>query len=332
MRRSIFFFFCLIVAVFSYLLFILDFYGLVYRPMPVPENHPIVFHFDKNATARSFVRFLKLEHLIHSPRFFLLMIRLQGMSNQLKAGIYEIKPGETAQDFLKRVVRGDVLSLSFPIIEGSTIQNVQKQAEKAQFLLPDPNALANLAGPHPSAEGQLLADTYRYVAGSNVHQLFTNAHAKLLEVLEKAWDTRDADLPYQTAYEMLIAASILEKEAAIPAEKKLISGVIVNRLHAHMPLQMDPTVIYAMGENYQGVLKHRDLSVDSPYNTYLHPGLPPTPIAMVGKDAIAAAAHPTRSHYLYFVARGDGSHQFSETYAQQQKAISTYSHHSSDKK
>ena len=123
---------------------------------------------------------------------------------------------------------------------------------------------------------------------------------------------------------MLIAASIIEKETAVPQERKLISGVVINRLNKHMPLQMDPTVIYAMGDTYKGSLTHEDLSINSPYNTYQNRGLPPTPIAMVGKEAIDAAAHPQLSNYLYFMARGDGTHQFSQTYEEQKQAINQY--------
>lgn len=326
MRKSVFFA-SLFVFIIGYLLFVLDFYGLIYRPMPVPAGHSVIIHFDKNASASTFVRILKLEHLIRSHRLFLMLIRLQGLSNKLKAGIYEIKPGETAQAFLMRVVHGDVLVLSFRIIEGSNLNNLKRDIKNACYLIQDDTALAQIAGAYPSAEGLFLADTYRYAAGSNEKALLMNANQMLQQVLQKAWETRERDLPYQSSYDMLIAASILEKETALPKEKRLISGVIVNRLRKHMPLQMDPTVIYALGEHYHDTLKHQDLNVDSPYNTYLHQGLPPTPIAMVSKDAIEAAAHPIPSKYLYFVARGDGSHQFSETYEEQRNAIINYMHH-----
>ena len=131
-------------------------------------------------------------------------------------------------------------------------------------------------------------------------------------------------LPYQTAYEMLIAASIIEKETAIPKERRLIAGIIINRLRKHMPLQMDPTVIYALGSQYHGTLRREDLQIDSPFNSYLHRGLPPTPIAMVDKDAIDAAAHPEPTDYLYFVATGNGSHHFSVNYEEQKQAIQYY--------
>ena len=307
-----------------------DYYGLVYRAMPINANgiaKPLILCLEKKMTATSFVQTLERNYLIQSPRLFLLIIRVQGLSNQLKAGIYQIKPGETASQFLLRVVQGDVLRLPFQIIEGTTLTNVVDVVQHLPYLLQSSDPLTKIAGDHPSAEGLLLADTYHYDAGSNSDVLFTMAHDAMTIFLNQAWANRAPNLPYKTPYDMLIAASIIEKESAKPDEKRLISGVIVNRIQRRMQLQMDPTVIYALSSRYVGRLSHEDLSIDSPYNTYKHYGLPPTPIAMVGKDAIDAAAHPASTPYLYFVARGDGHHQFSETYIEQKKAISTYQNH-----
>jgi len=306
-----------------------DYYGLVYRAMPSPANgtaQPLILCLEKKMTATNFVYTLKRNYLIQSPRLFLLMIRVQGLSNQLKAGIYQIKPGETASHFLFRVVQGDVLKLPFQIIEGTTLKNVVDVVQHLPYLIQGSDPLPKIADDHQSAEGLLLADTYYYDAGSKSDFLLMNPHDALMLFLNQAWANRAPNLPYKTPYDMLIAASIIEKEAGNPDEKRLISGVIINRLQSRMKLQMDPTVIYALGSQYVGTLSHENLSVDSPYNTYKHYGLPPTPIAMVGKDAIDAAAHPAVTPYLYFVARGDGRHQFSETYVEQQKAISTYQH------
>lgn len=303
-----------------------DVYGLVYRPMPANASiiaQPLILCLEKNMSAASFVHTLVRNYLIQSPRLFLLMIRLQGLSNQLKAGIYQIKPGETAYQFLKRVVDGDCLRLPFQIIEGTTLNNTLDVVEHLPYLFQNKNVITKIAGEHASAEGLLLADTYYYDAGSNALNVLMTAHNALMNCLDKAWVSRTENLPYKSSYELLIAASIIEKESAKADEKRLISGVIVNRLQKRMQLQMDPTVIYALGSQYKGALTHQNLSVDSLYNTYKHYGLPPTPIAMVGKDSIDAAAHPTLTPYLYFVARGDGTHQFSETYEDQRKAIST---------
>lgn len=304
----------------------LKLYYLLYRPLPINTNdtQSFIIQLDKNTSAVSFVHLLERNKLIQSPRLFLLYIRLHGFSKHLKAGVYEIKVGETARQFLQRVLDGDVLMLPFRISDGTTQRNIAAQLEHLPYLIQQPDDWAAIATGHSSAEGLLLADTYHYEAGSRSAQLLLTAHTHLMQFLDKCWTTRNANLPYKTPYEMLIAASIIEKEASKPDEKRLISGIIMNRLLKRMPLQMDPTVIYALGAQFQGKLTHQDLSIDSPYNTYKYYGLPPTPIAMVGRDAIDAAAHPTITQYLYFVADGSGGHHFSETYVQQRKAITEY--------
>jgi UPF0755 protein len=254
----------------------------------------------------------------------LAFIRAQALSQQLKAGIYEVHPGESALSFLNRVIDGDVLQQSFRIIEGSTLAQISLALENAPYLNYHANDWQSIAAGHATAEGLLLADTYHYDAGTDSKALLALAHQHLEECLQTYWQTRSPNLPYKTPYELLIAASILEKEAAKPVEKHLIAGVIVNRLRKHMPLQMDPTVIYAMADRYTGHIKRDDLHIDSPYNTYRYRGLPPTPIAMVGKDAIEAAAHPEVTDYFYFVATGDGGHVFSVNYEQQKRAVAHY--------
>ena len=305
-----------------------DLYGLFYRPMVIAREpgQPAVIAVQKNATASAFVHLLSVNHMVQSPQMMLFLIRMKGLSNHLKAGFYETHVGESAYQFLLRVVDGDVYVLPFRIIEGSTLKNVAAAVENAPYLVQQPDAYGAIAEGHPSAEGLLLADTYHYDAGSQNIDLLMVAHHNLTRVLNEAFAARAPNLPYKTPYELLIAASIIEKEASIPDERRLISGVILNRLQKRMPLQMDPTVIYALGSNFQTTLTHQDLSIDSPYNTYKHYGLPPTPIAMVGKDAIDAAAHPVVTKYLYFVARGDGGHYFSENYDDQRKAILKYNH------
>lgn len=301
-----------------------NFYQLFYQPMLAEKSQPIIFNVDKAMTASSFVRTLKAKQLIRSERFVLALIRLQGLSHQLKAGVYQIRGGESAQQFLNRVADGDVLKQSFSIIEGTTKAQIAANLERAPYLNYQATDWQVVVGNLSSAEGLLLADTYSYNAGSLSKNVLEMAHANLQNYLDYSWQHRTPGLPYKTPYEMLIAASILEKEAAKPQEKRLISGVIVNRLRKNMPLQMDPTVIYALGSTYTGKLTKDDLHIDSPYNSYRYRGLPPTPIAMVGKDAIDAAAHPELTDYLYFVAVGDGSHHFSVTYEQQMQAVARY--------
>ena len=284
----------------------------------------ITLKIDRASTAAGFVHLLEEKHLIQSGPFFLAFIRFQGLSHQLKAGIYQIGIGESAHQLLHRVVQGDVLKASFSIIEGTTQAQVSDSLAKADYLTYHATDWLAIAGVYSRAEGLLLADTYCYRAGSSSKEILTLAHTNLQIFLEQSWQKRSEGLPYKTPYELLIAASIIEKETALPKEKRLISGIIANRLRKNMPLQMDPTVIYALGPHHVGQLTHEDLHIDSPYNSYRYRGLPPTPIAMVGKDAIDAAAHPEKTNYLYFVATGAGDHYFSVTYEQQKQAVARY--------
>lgn len=304
----------------------LGWYTLTVSPLIAKDNPTVIITLDKSASAYQFAHLLKAKKLIRSPRLFVALIRSKGLTHQLKAGVYQIQPGETALQVLDKVVSGAVITENFSIIAGTTQSKITKdlmQAKYLSFQLKDWDAIK---GNHPNAEGLLLADTYQYAGGSSSKTLLEQAHRNLEQYLTYSWEHRSAQLPYRSAYELLIAASIIEKETAIAEERKLIAGVLLNRIQKGMPLQMDPTVIYGLGSQYNGKLSHKDLSIDSPYNSYRYRGLPPTPIAMVGKEAIDAAAHPQLSKFLYFVAKGDGSHQFSETYEQQKRAVNQYQH------
>ncbi|KTD34209.1 periplasmic solute-binding protein [Legionella moravica] len=316
---------CIVAAFFMSFLFVgWNIYNLIQSPV-IPKNDAAqIISIDRSASAYQVVQLLKEKKLIRSTKLLLLIIRFQGLSHQIKAGVYQIKPGETVMELLKRIVDGDVITQKFTIIEGTTQQKVAQDLMKAPYLNYNPDDWLLIKGKYPNAEGLLMADTYQYRGGSSSKNLLEQAHRNLMTYLDDTWSHRAPDLPYRNAYELLIAASIIERETAIPQERKLISGVMVNRLKKSMPLQMDPTVIYALGSAYKGKLSHNDLLIVSPYNSYKFRGLPPTPIAMVGKESIDAAAHPQLSKYLYFVAKGDGSHQFSETYEQQRQAINQY--------
>jgi UPF0755 protein len=301
-----------------------ELYRIIYRPIPVQSSEAVIIRVEKSTTANALIRTMHAQGWIGSVRLWTWVIRLQGLSGKLRAGIYQIQNGESAQQLLKRIVAGDVLRQSFMIRPGTTVNQISKDLQNAPYLIYQEKDWLALKPFHADPEGLLLADTYVYDAGSNGTSLLERAHAELDKVLTKAWQTRQSNLPYQNAYELLIAASILEKEAALPQERRLISGVIINRLKSHMFLQMDPTVIYALGNAYQGTLTHQDMLTDSPYNTYRYKGLPPTPIAMVSADAIDAASHPELSSYLYFVAKGDGTHEFHKTYEAHREAIRQY--------
>lgn len=301
-----------------------NFYNLVAKPLVNEQDPSVIINFDRATSAAQFVQTLKDKNLIHCQRPLLMIIRVTGLSQRLKAGVYQIKPGETAIQLLYRVVSGDVLTQKFTIIAGTTQQKVAQDLANASYLNYHANDWSTIQGSHPNAEGLVLADTYQYQGGSSSKSLLEQAHRNLENYLNNAWTNRAPNLPYKNSYELLIAASIIEKETAVPQERQLIAGVMVNRLNKRMPLQMDPTVIYGLGAAYTGKLSHNDMQIDSPYNSYRYRGLPPTPIAIVGKEALDAASHPQLSNYLYFVARGDGTHQFSETYEQQRQAINLY--------
>ncbi|MDR3441920.1 MAG: endolytic transglycosylase MltG [Legionella sp.] len=299
-------------------------YNLVATPLIPYESPPVVIQVDKAATASHFVQTLKDKNLIQYHKPILLYIRASGLAPKLKAGVYQVKPGENAMQLLERVASGDVVTQKFAIIAGTTQLKIAQDLMKAEHLDYHPEDWNAIQENHPNVEGLVLADTYQYQGGSSSKTLLLQAHRNLMTYLTKVWENRAPNLPYKTPYELLTAASIIEKESAVPQERQLISGVVVNRLNKKMPLQMDPTVVYGLGAAYTGKLSHNDMQVDSPYNTYRYRGLPPTPIAMVSKEALDAAAHPQLSNYLYFVAKGDGTHQFSETYEQQRQAINQF--------
>jgi UPF0755 protein len=309
------------------LLLLLCFYDIFYnyraltqQPLLAEGTPCIVFEVKPHTSARKFTKQLQALKLVRSSHVLLALIRWRGISNHLQAGIYQINSGETVIHLLNRVVKGDVLVEPFIILEGSTLAALKQSMIKAPYLVDGAADFSAIQGHYLSAEGLLLADTYYYKAGSNASTLLKQANQNLLNYLDLTWKNRNSTLPYKTPYELLVAASIIEKEASLPEERKIIAGVIINRLKLHMPLQMDPTVIYALGKD-KVPLRHQDLQIDSPYNTYRYRGLPPTPIAMVGKESLDAAAHPAETHYLYFYAKGDGTHQFSKNYQEQQEAI-----------
>ncbi len=307
-----------------FFLVIAGFLGFSYfqlnKPLLVNERNAIV-DIKPAETAHNIITDLYKKKLITFPFIVEKTLVFRGLARKLKTGVYKINPNESVLNFLERVIAGDVLQLNFSIIEGSKYAQVLKNISTAPYLSNTVGRSPVLRPKRANNEGLLLADTYQYDAGSDSAQLLNTANTCLLNYLAEVWQHRDLDLPYKNSYELLIAASILEKETALATERRLIAGVISNRLKKRMPLQMDPTVIYGLGERYKGNLTHQDMQDDSPYNTYKYRGLPPTPIAIVGKQSLWAAAHPEPTNYLYFVAKGDGSHVFSETYTLQKAAI-----------
>jgi UPF0755 protein len=256
--------------------------------------------------------------------------RWSGQSRKIRAGSYEIGAGTTPIDLLEKMVRGDVTQATIRLIEGWTFRQFRTELAKAEALKPttaglsDAQIMEAIGSPGLSPEGRFHPDTYAYSKGSTDLAVLKRAFRAMQKRLETAWADRAADTPLRSADDALILASIVEKETGTSTDRGRVASVFVNRLRIGMPLQTDPTVIYGLGEAFDGNLHKRDLQADTPYNTYTRSGLPPTPISMPGKASLLAAVRPDTSRALYFVARGDGSSEFSETLAEHNRAVNKY--------
>ena len=256
--------------------------------------------------------------------------RWSGQSRKIRAGSYEIARGTTPLSLLNKMVRGDVTLASVRLVEGLTFRQFRAELAKAESLKPttasmsDAEIMNALGAPGVAPEGRFYPDTYAYSKGSSDLEVLRRAYRALQRRLDSAWAERANDSPLRSADEALTLASIVEKETGSPADRGRIAGVFVNRLRIGMPLQTDPTVIYGLGEAFDGNLRKRDLQADTPFNTYTRNGLPPTPISMPGKAALQATLHPDATKALYFVARGDGSSEFSATLSEHNRAVNKY--------
>ena len=264
------------------------------------------------------------------PILFNMLARIEGKTAKIKAGSYELKPGTTPQRLITQLARGEFAQESLTIIEGWTFRQMRMAMASHPGLkhdtvgLSDKELMAKISPEYVLPEGLFFPDTYLFAKGASEMQIFRQAHAAMIGRLSEAWDKRDPALPYKNPYEALIMASIVEKETGQKSERAMIAGVFVNRLKTGMLLQTDPTVIYGMGDNYQGKIRKRDLEADTPYNTYTRGGLPPTPIALAGAQSLTAALAPARTQALYFVARGDGTSQFSANLPDHNRAVNQY--------
>lgn len=269
-------------------------------------------------------------HILDRSWDLVLYARMHKAAGGLRAGEYRIEPGTTVAGLLDLLRSGKVVMHSLTLVEGWTVKQVLAAVEQ------EPNLTHTLAGLDPiivaqrlgfdsgSLEGMLLPDTYQFPRGTSDVAFLRRAHEAEQQELARAWPGRADGLPYQKPYDALIMASIVEKETGQPQERPEIAGVFVRRLQKGMKLQSDPTVIYGMGARYDGNITLKDLRSDTPYNSYTRHGLPPTPICMPGRAALEAALHPAPGNALYFVARGDGTHEFSATLKQQNEAVAKY--------
>jgi UPF0755 protein len=264
------------------------------------------------------------------PWLLMVLARWQGRAHQIKAGEYRLMPGTTPTMLLDQLVAGKVVQYSLTAVEGWTFQQLLDAVNRHAALehrlsgLDTAAIMERLGHADEHPEGRFYPDTYHFPRGTTDIAFLRRAYDELHARLDAAWQRRAPGLPYKNPYEALVMASIVEKETAVAAERAAIAGVFVRRLQQGMRLQTDPTVIYGLGPSFDGNLRARDLVEDTPYNTYLHTGLPPTPIALPGMGSIEAALHPAVATSLYFVARGDGTHEFSDTLEQHNRAVARY--------
>src|SRR5690606_34781551 len=259
------------------------------------------------------------------------LARFDGTDTQIKAGAYEAQRGDSPRRLLQRMARGEMVQARLTLVEGWTYQRIRQVLRDSPHVrqtlegVSDDELLQRLgAQDYPSPEGLFLPDTYVFVPGTSDFEVLQLAYRAMQAVLEREWLSRSPDLPLASPYEALILASIIEKETGVGEDRARVAGVFVNRLRRGMLLQTDPTVIYGMGDSYQGRIRKRDLQTDTPWNTYTRGGLPPTPIASPGRAALHAAMHPESHTYSYFVARGDGSSEFSATLRDHNRAVSKF--------
>lgn len=278
----------------------------------------VVFEVPAGATLTGVAEALQARGILDNPGAWVRHAKRTGAATRIRTGEYALPPGTTPAALLAKLVAGDVLLHTLTIPEGWTARQALAAIQSHPQVTVELGGLSEtqwmarigLADQHP--EGQFFPDTYRFPRGTSDRELLMQAHGRLQRELEAAWRRRAADLPFDTPYEALILASVVEKETGAADERPLIAGVFVNRLRKGMRLQTDPTVIYGLGDNFDGDLRKRDLLTDTPYNTYTRAGLPPTPIALVGRAALEAAVRPAATDVLYFVATGmgDGRHFF----------------------
>jgi UPF0755 protein len=298
-------------------------------PLALPAS-PFDFEVRAGATLSSVAHQLHDAGVLPYPATLIALARFTHTDRSIKAGSYEIETGTTQRQLLAKLTQGDVTQASITIVEGTTFADLRRalrdnpQVARSVVDLPNAELLARLGINARSPEGLFFPDTYFFAAGSRDVALLQRAHRALEARLAAAWEKRTANLPLGTPYEALILASIVEKETAKPADRPLVASVLVNRLKHNMKLQTDPTVIYGMGERFEGNLRRRDLETDTTYNTYTREGLPPTPIALPSQSSLDAATHPAQTEYLYFVSRGDGTSEFSTNLADHTRAVNRY--------
>jgi len=305
-------------------------YGyFAYVTLSLPST-PFEFSLKQGGNLKTMARDLRNAGLLEQDAPFIWMARLLGKSGQLKAGNYVLDHPVSHLKLLQIITKGEVSQTHLSVIEGWTFKQLREALNANQDIkhdtvgLTDQEILQRIGALETHPEGLFFPDTYYFAAGSSDLRIFKRSYETMQKRLQEAWLSRASDLPLQTPYQALILASIVEKETGSPKDRTMIAGVFVNRLRKGMRLQTDPSVIYGMGEKFDGNLRRRDLHADTTYNTYTRAGLTPTPIALPGAASLSAALHPAQTDALYFVARGDGSSHFSSSLTAHNHAVDKY--------
>ena len=310
--------------------------SFVHTPVNVTQDQLLTI--ERGTTGSKLVALLEQENILEHADLLPWLLKLQPQLNKVKAGTYSLTGVKTLQDLLDMINSGKEAQFSVKFIEGKTFKEWRKNLENAPHLkqtlqgksdkeimaLLDIPAATKAVYEWNNMEGWLYPDTYNYTPNSTDLELLKRSATRLQKALDKAWNERDENLLLADPYQMLILASIVEKETGIAAERPQVASVFINRLKANMKLQTDPTVIYGMGESYTGNIRKKDLETITPYNTYMIEGLPPTPIAMVSESALQAVAHPAKTDFYYFVADGSGGHKFTRNLNEHNKAVQEY--------
>jgi UPF0755 protein len=298
-------------------------------PLSLPRS-PFDFEVRTGASLASVARSLHAAGVVPRAAALTLLARVRHVDRTIKAGSYEIEQGITLPQLLARLTQGDVTQTAITIVEGTTFGQLKRALHESPDVLHDADGLsdaellARLGASESAPEGLFFPDTYYFAAGSSDLAVLKRAYRALHARLDAAWSRRAPGLPLASPYEALILASLVEKETGHAEDRPLIASVFVNRLARGMRLQTDPAVIYGIGESFDGNLKKRDLETDSPYNTYIRLGLPPTPIALPSQASLDVVMNPPTTPYLYFVSRGDGTSQFSANLIEHNRAVSKY--------
>ena len=305
-------------------------YGwIVAAPLSLPQS-TYAFAVKPGASLRSVARELAASGVLPTDWVLIAWARITGRDRTIKAGNYEITEGTTLARLLQKLTQGDVTQTAFTVIEGWSFRELRSALKNHPDIapevadLPDAELMKKIGASESAPEGVFFPDTYYFAAGATDASLLVRAYRTMQQRLAAAWAVRAPELPLSTPYEALTLASIVEKETGRPADRPLVAAVFINRLRQGMRLQTDPTVIYGMGEQFGGNLKRRDLDADHAFNTYTREGLPPTPIALPSQASIDAVLHPPATPFLFFVARGDGSSEFSTNLADHNRAVAKY--------